>query len=154
MTLLGAYTPPSDALVPAPFPHPSVDRHLNRPCYSAAPLSNITRALVFHKEGARTCRGILFHYANGAKRAVGECRVGVDPSISFAAPARICVSEVVDTLVMIGAAGELPLHGTMVRFSAGKDHGHEGEGWVCSEMRGEVRFWFTVEETMVLVHEE
>lgn len=153
-TRLGAYTPPSDVPAPEPFPYPTIQRHFNGPCYSEAPLSNVIRALVFHEEGTQNCRGILFHYANGGKRAVGECRVGVYPSISFPAPARICLADVADTRLVIKHEREPPLHGAMVRFSAGKDHGHGEEGWVCYEMRGEMRFWFTSEETKVVVCEE
>lgn len=153
-TRLGAYTPPSDAPAPAPFSYPTIQQHFNAPCYSEAPLSNVIRALVFHEEGAQNCRGILFYYANGGKRAVGECRVGVLPSIAFPAPERICLADVADTRLVIRHERERSLHGTMVLFSAGKDHGHGKEDWACYKMRGEVRFWFTSEETKVVVHEE
>lgn len=67
---------------------------------------------------------ILIHYANGAKQAVGECRVGVDPSTSFVSPARICRADVDDIRVLIGYAGASSLYGTMVRSSGEEDHGH------------------------------
>ncbi|EGS22917.1 uncharacterized protein CTHT_0013950 [Thermochaetoides thermophila DSM 1495] len=81
--LLGAYIPPQRSAMPSPRPFPIPDRiqvyFRSKPFYSWAPLINVSSAQVFHDPVTMTCRGILLHYHNGGARALGQCRVGVDP---------------------------------------------------------------------------
>lgn len=79
---------------------------------------------------------ILLNYANGAKKAFGECRVGVDPSTLFVSPARTCHADVDDVCVLIGYVGESSLYGTMVRSSGEKDHGDHRVAMRCAGRRG------------------
>lgn len=60
--------------------------------FSAAPLDNITCAKVFYQQGREYSRGLLLKYQNGAQRALGHCRVGVDPYQRYDAPRTLCTS--------------------------------------------------------------
>lgn len=57
-----------------------VERKMLRdPYYSSAPLAGVVKATVFLADAKYPyCRGIMFTYANGSRRTVGECRVCVD----------------------------------------------------------------------------
>ncbi|KAB5584727.1 hypothetical protein GE09DRAFT_202 [Coniochaeta sp. 2T2.1] len=55
-----------------------------------APLSNVIRASKFTDARKGYCRGLLFHYSNGGQRALGQCRLGVDPMSEFRNPATLC----------------------------------------------------------------
>ncbi|CAI4215870.1 unnamed protein product, partial [Parascedosporium putredinis] len=57
---------------------------------SCAPLRDVLSALVFSDQSAGFCRGILFHYRNGGSRAVGQCRLHVDPVESVVLPVQLC----------------------------------------------------------------
>ena len=59
--------------------------------YSFAPLGNVARVEVFHQEGSPYSRGLLFVYYDGSQRAVGHCRVGVDPCETYETPRTLCV---------------------------------------------------------------
>lgn len=121
--------------------------------YSSAPLANVVSAEVFYRINdiisddnnnnaengdsnpvfAKRFPGILFRYHDGSCRAVGQVRVGVDPSWTFVKPTHIVVEE------------SFGLHGVMFL--------PEPEGVNCkrhlsamwtktSPMTGEIRWWF------------
>lgn len=54
--------------------------------FSSAPLEGVICAKVFYRECAKVRTGVLLEYANGAKRALGECRLAHDPYIETRNP--------------------------------------------------------------------
>jgi hypothetical protein len=100
--------------------------------YSSAPLSNVIRAQIFYKSGrVSACRGILLEYRDGSKRALGQCKLGVDPSKECMDPTQLCYNNLRKNTVQ-------------VKISNGTSHPrHEETGWTCCSMRGVLEFWFS-----------
>lgn len=100
--------------------------------YSSAPLSDVIRAQVFYERGrASVCRGIVLEYSNGSKRALGQCKLGVDQIEECMEPAQICYYS----------PGK---NSVQVKVSNGSLHAGHGEaGWTCCLMRGVLEFWFS-----------
>nr|RBQ95628.1 hypothetical protein FVER53263_20159 [Fusarium verticillioides] len=64
--------------------------------YFEAPAKDIVHVGVYYEEASGYCRGLLLEYANGAQRALGQCRVGVDPFKSYDKPNWLCYSHSFD----------------------------------------------------------
>ncbi|TQV91758.1 hypothetical protein IF1G_09343 [Cordyceps javanica] len=72
---------------------PTEQERLDRPyrplryeIYSTARLEMVRLAEVYTDPKTQCCRGIMFYYNCGKRRAVGECRIGVDNVRSCASP--------------------------------------------------------------------
>jgi hypothetical protein len=133
-------TPFSQPLIDdAPFPHAY---------FSLAPLERVNRVRVFNNELTGFCVGILFHYHNGAQRALGQCRIGIDPFKDCEKPSRICLHR-----CTYGRPGTpARLQATMVKSTSGQKHDHdEQQDWTCFQMQGRLEFWFSCEETNLAV---
>lgn len=101
--------------------------------YSSAPLTDVIRTQVFHEEEGSRCRGILLEYRNGSKRALGQCKVGVDQNQECTEPACICYRN------SFGNGQQ----SVQVHISKERSHRHEEEDWICCNMRGVLEFWFS-----------
>ncbi|PHH51363.1 hypothetical protein CFIMG_005829RAa [Ceratocystis fimbriata CBS 114723] len=115
--------------------------------FSLAPLENVNRASIFSKKENGACMGILLQYQNGARRSLGQCRLGIDHVQHYANPMFICLSP----RVYIQPRSVLLLHATLVNFMYTQEHEHSEQGWTCCEMKGELEFWFSAEETKLRV---
>lgn len=84
--------PPLSQPLPAPFrlEDPGCWPVSANGYFSWAPLSNVSSTLAFYDANTGFCRGILFHYQNGGCRAVGQCRLGVDPAEAVVRPVQFC----------------------------------------------------------------
>lgn len=134
----------------SPFIHPwTDDSPFPDANYSAAPLENVTYIHIFHNGESGLCRGMLLGYQNGARRVVGECRVGVDPVEICASPAAICFIRT--TYFRPGTRVERRALRVKVATLATSDHSHGQDGWVCHRMRGNLEFWFTAEQSSMNV---
>jgi hypothetical protein len=79
---------------PESYPLPSKHEYLE---YSEAPLENVRRARVYYRNASDeddhhppgSTVGLLLFYRNGGQRALGDCRIGLDPFVTFDGPARI-----------------------------------------------------------------
>ena len=56
-------------------------------------VSGVLSARAFYDGDNGLCRGILLCYENGGERAVGQCRIHVDRSLSVLRPTRVCVRD-------------------------------------------------------------
>jgi hypothetical protein len=102
--------------------------------YSSAPLSNVIRAQVFFFETGRAsaCQGIVLEYRDGSKRALGQCRLGIDVSEECADPTQLCYNNLSKNTVLVKF------------YSNGSAHPrHEESGWTCCSMRGVLEFWYS-----------
>lgn len=54
--------------------------------FSSASLEGILNVHVFHIEWRKLCKGILIEYENGSRRALGQCRLGLDEVQSWHKP--------------------------------------------------------------------
>ncbi len=79
------WTPPEPPRLPQPSGSPIGDIAY----FSWAPLSDVSSAEVFYDKRDGACRGILFRCQHGGARAVGQCRIHVDPSRTVVRPARL-----------------------------------------------------------------
>ncbi|KFA45817.1 hypothetical protein S40293_08974 [Stachybotrys chartarum IBT 40293] len=110
--------------------------------YSRASLSEVVRAQVFLHGESRSCAGVLFTYKNGAQRAVGQCRIGLDRSRIYEHPKQMGL-----TLDMEISLGRPP--GMLVMFD-GRYCSHDGplhvtdpdgSRWTQCPMSGELICW-------------
>lgn len=83
----------------------------------------MVRATVFRSEHGPST-GMVFDYENGARRAVGQCRLGVDAATAFDAPSRICFRTWLCVHPSYG--NKARNRGTTVTFSSGDGCGHAG----------------------------
>ncbi|KAF5609154.1 uncharacterized protein FSUBG_4164 [Fusarium subglutinans] len=61
-----------------------------------ASAKDVVHVDVYYEEASGYCRGLLLEYANGAQRALGQCRVGIDPFKSCDKPKWLCYSHSFD----------------------------------------------------------
>ncbi|KAI1416945.1 hypothetical protein F5Y13DRAFT_102682 [Hypoxylon sp. FL1857] len=101
--------------------------------FSSASLQNTIRVQVFADEHGY-CRGILLDYSNGARRALGQCRVGVDLAKCYTAPSYVCFRNVYFRW------GTLLRKAVMVEGTGTGGHHHTEEGWICCK-DCELAFW-------------
>lgn len=116
--------------------------------YSFARLDHIDRVQLFYNAPTMYCYGILLEYENGAQRALGQCRLQVDPSRTYTKPSLLCFVN----LVCKGKVDEEDdLEVVKMQFDDGAEHGHQQENWACFEMVGTLHFWFRGPQSRVHV---
>lgn len=149
VSVIGAYpTREEDNSPMTPFSHPLIDDPpFPNACFSLAPLASVERLSIFNHPRTGLCMGILLQYENGAQRSLGQCRLGVDPVQNYVKPAHICLHP--QDYVRSGTS--IRGQATMVRATSGREHHHNGQGWMCFEMQDELEFWFSCEETKLTV---
>lgn len=149
LSIIGIYSGAVRKLGIAPFPHPGPgDPSFQGAHFSTAQLENVAQAHIFYGGENGICRGVLLEYENGGQRALGQCRLNVDRVNSCTKPARICFFRT----SYFRARTEIQLKAIKVEFLPKfEQHHHVEEGWICSEMAGELDFWFSHEESDVSV---
>ncbi|KAL7822694.1 hypothetical protein V8C26DRAFT_425659 [Trichoderma gracile] len=150
-------------------PNPVSNRAIVEEVYfSWAPLEGVASTVVFRDQVTGSCRGILFHYVNGGSRAIGECRLQVDPAERFDKPSLLCV-EIEACRARWNRAQVVYRPRVAFQQSPDQEHQHEhkskalvlgeashGQEWKCFPMRGDAKFWFTTESSWlsVVIQEE
>lgn len=120
---------------------PMKDPPFKYACFSSASLENVIQAAVFYDGTTRHCKGIIIDYCNGTRRALGQCRLGLDrvqrcnhPSHLFYAPTTYHdVSGHELLAVNVAFATEFEYE----QRAANTLH------WVDCKMEGILHFWFT-----------
>lgn len=109
--------------------------------FSSAPLSGISLAEVFQRGRDNHSRGIVLTYQNGAQRALGDCRLGVDPSRRYINPVFMCAAPESQPDPIF----DWSYRYVSVEFHGEGTHEHSEAGWECFklEMDGTLNFWFT-----------
>ena len=142
--------PNIDPLTTQPFrlPTPSSSPIGDKAYFSWASLSRVSTAMVFYDDSTRACKGILLHYKNGGARAVGQCRLQLDPAEEIAHPTQFCFKTDISTLRF-----NRKLYAVRVKFKQDPlDHStSEVEGWASHRMEGILKFWFSPESCFVVV---
>lgn len=122
----------SHYVLPSPPIAPIIPRLNGQTAYwSAAPLENVSSAVIFYDPSNLNCRGILFHYLDGACRAIGQCRLHVDPTVVVVKPPSFCFRA---------EAPSTSSTGVEVTFRHDDQH-DDSEEWKCYPMQGYVDFW-------------
>lgn len=111
--------------------------------FSYACLHRAHQIRVFIVPDTLFCRGLIICSVDG-QRALGQCRVGIDPVKELINPLRFCFKNT----TYWQADLERELSCVQVECcSSVKNHVHEDMGWTCCRMSGDLIFWFTEEET-------
>lgn len=141
---LDEYVTPPFAVPPLP---PTLDDTL---CFSCAPLENVTSAQIFNHVETRQCHGILLEYNNGGRRAVGQCRMGLD---SFTETLKPNLFTYVDDIYEVPNTSAA-FHGIRAAFFNGEggDTETEARGWTKVPMKGSMRMWFNTSVTRLQIH--
>lgn len=148
-TLFGAY--PGDQEINSEFSPPWPSGSISEvpgTAFSSAPLRDVTRIQVFFDEQNRICRAILLDYQNGAQRAVGNCRLGVDPVKTYPSPRRVCFYHP-SGLSMNGHLH--PVFSREVESGSSSSHSHDEDGWVCAAMEGNLECWSMDLESLIRI---
>lgn len=117
----------------------SDDRRRGLIYFSSTCLKGATAIRVFHVPTTNICRGLLLEYEGGARRALGECRLGVDPAQDFVGMKKLCF---VNTKYQeLGSTSAIDV--VIVECHEHADHTHQDIGWTCCDMRGCVKVWFS-----------
>ncbi|KAI5924935.1 hypothetical protein F4810DRAFT_700405 [Camillea tinctor] len=136
--------PPKPISVPKAGQHP-----LGESAYfSWAPLKDISSVEVFYDESGERCRGIMFHYLNGGRRAVGQCRLHVDHVKQFFQPQGLCFR--VDTHTSPPNRVNYIVVTYTVEISF-EDTKRGTEGWSYRPLDGILKFWFTDASSFITV---
>lgn len=119
--------------------------------FSSAPLGNVAHAEVFHQEGSPYSRGLRFVYYDGSQRALGDCRMGVDPCETYKTPRTLCVFSTSDWETHVVRQ----LWRVQVHFTSEPLDDDDEEIIDCSfhEMKGTLRFWFDHEQSHIEIAE-
>lgn len=139
--ILGCYSDHATE-VPWSFPSPNSTATTNadpKLYFSSASLANVASTETFHDPEEGSCKGIIIRYEDGVERALGQCRIGVDPSTVCIDPKQIWYKGVIP-----------PENGfrAKVEFSP-LMNGPSKEGWQRAGMGLELHCWFD-EDTMIV----
>ncbi|POR32421.1 Uncharacterized protein TPAR_07376 [Tolypocladium paradoxum] len=109
------------------------------PSFSSASLERASRIQIFYISETAICRGIIIQYEDGLRRALGQCRLGIDPVQEFAMPTHLCFSNATFRQPRM----DEELRGvSVVSTTAKRIHDHKGPCWTCCEMTGFLNFYF------------
>lgn len=149
----------------APYRHPGKAEPLFPGWQSSwAPLENVAVVrMFFGGDDDLLCKNLLFIYANGAERALGQCRLQVDEYREYLNPSRFCsLRTKVSTQRSEGMGGvdedeDDGCWGLQIVF-ADDNHdtstcSHEKGEWECFSMVGTLYLFFNVEEVAITVAE-
>lgn len=115
--------------------------------HSQAGLDHVHRVKLFYDVSTTFCQGILLEYDDGAQRALGQCRLRVDPSWTYAKPSFICFSN----RAVKDSDDDGDIRAVEIRFGEGSEHTHRREGWEYFQMVGTLHFLFASFQARVYV---
>ncbi|PON29443.1 hypothetical protein TGAM01_v201692 [Trichoderma gamsii] len=117
--------------------------------FSSAPLEGILNAHVFTVGWKKLCKGILIEYENGSKRALGQCRLGLDEVQSWHKPLSMhYVPEEYGRTVGDLINESRTSRSAQVAFDCESSHVTEDGSLEENyhELKGCLNFWFTYHE--------
>lgn len=130
----------------APFPQANL---------STAPLKDVTRMQVLEDGETGFCNGLMLDYANGARRALGSCRLGVDSVKTYEKPLRVSYAAVRYEPRLSSAKARTGPDGKLqaVRVEGDCDGGLAGDGvvWASVVMEGVMEFWSSEAEAVIRI---
>lgn len=132
---------------------PGGEPPFKRAYFSSAPLEGVTRVHTFEDKDDKFCQGIILEYANGAQRALGQCRFGLDPVSTVTNPSEICLAEYEYHPNGPVQPRQLPTR-MRVRFFSDDDYKrhktHDGKTiWKSFPVKGAIELWFHGVRTIV-----
>jgi hypothetical protein len=124
-----------DGILEEPWYHPPAHDSARYHMHSHTPLENIRQVRVFYR-GNGSCKGMLVDYDDGGQRAVGQCRLHVDPSDTFKRPSRIAFLNFAD----IPNSSTKEVYVLLDELPPADDP--QLKDWQYYEMTGTLDFWF------------
>ncbi|KAI1502077.1 hypothetical protein F5X99DRAFT_380534 [Biscogniauxia marginata] len=125
----------------------AVQRPLGENAYfSWALLKGVSSAQVFYDENRKYCKGIIFHYRNGGCRAVGQCRLHVDPTERVFQPQGLCFR-----IVAGSSRHNRATYTVKINFGDKISDRHGVEGWCYRPLGGVLNFWFTHDSSFIAI---
>ncbi|KAL2018189.1 hypothetical protein VTK56DRAFT_1162 [Thermocarpiscus australiensis] len=119
--------------------------------FSYAPLENVQKVRAFYSEGGIRCKGMLIEYANGGQRAVGQCRLLVDPCKVYRRPSSISFQKTWrHEPASPDWVAEVSYH-RGVQFDVASQNGFSSSSWAHFAMAGTLRFWFTASSAFMSI---
>ncbi|KPM41177.1 hypothetical protein AK830_g5399 [Neonectria ditissima] len=118
--------------------------------FSAAPLQDVTRMQIFEDKDGGFCRGILFDYADGAQRTVGQCKFGVDTINLVTNPSHFCIRSF-DSLSQGYYRRGAERTKVVASSSSSHSHGARSIDWKCFTFSGVMEFLFTNDESSIKI---
>lgn len=119
--------------------------------HSVARLEGLVRVSIYQSRDSGFCAGLLMEYEDGAQRALGSCRLGVDPVTTCSQPTHVCFSSTTLT--------DPDITYPVARVEAltqeeGKDHTHP-KGWTCCAVSwgGSLEVWFSYRVFKISFHD-
>jgi hypothetical protein len=129
---------------------PATIQSLPQAFYSSASLEGILNVDVFTNEYKSICRGILIEYEDGSKRALGQCRLGLDTVQSWHKPLSFFyVATAYERNVPSLVREYEESRCVKVAFDSESSHISEDGSLEANyyEMKGYINFWFTQHDT-------
>ena len=115
---------------------------------SAIELSDV-RTMHAFLDKENLCVGIVCEYATGARRALGECRVGVGEFVTYERPSRFCFEDTFSETKTPEVT--VKRHASRVECrELCEPHEHAAGDWHCHLMTGHIGMWFDHESTRVV----
>lgn len=114
-------------------------------CLSMASLGDVQSVEVFYDRDNRYCKGMLLYYQNGGCRAVGQCRVDMDPLKQFWQPSQICFR-----MDSVPGKGRGVLYNVQVNWRT-DSHTHGEQGWNCKPLEGVLVFWYAHNSSFITI---
>ncbi|CAH0020516.1 unnamed protein product [Clonostachys rhizophaga] len=150
ITVFGAFAPEKDDSVPSFLSAPPSNIPSGPALFSSVSLESVTCIEIFEGIKTGTPAGILFHYENGAQRAVGNCRIGLDSVQTYIKPTRLCwqsISKRPNSMRAIYKldSGDYSKHQHCTHLT-------QNDIWVCNALEGTMEFWFSQEDSSILIH--
>jgi hypothetical protein len=107
------------------------------PCFSSAPLAFVCYVWIYRDSGSGSAKGFIIFYRGGAQRALGSCRVGIDPVDKCETLADIRFRS---SATILESGTELP--GVDVQICAASDNDEDDAGWTRLKEGMTLEMWF------------
>jgi hypothetical protein len=107
---------------------------LRHPIMTCVPLEDAASINVFTCPKTGTYKGIVLEYKNGAQRAIGLCRIGIDSVTTYHKPMNICCYKDWELAERPEFCQTTKLEITV----QGNTHDHDQSHWTCSSLDGDI----------------
>ncbi|CAG9936468.1 unnamed protein product [Clonostachys rosea f. rosea IK726] len=151
ITVFGAFAPERDDSVLGFLDAPPSNIPSGPALFSSVSLESVACIEIFEGIKTGTPAGILFHYENGAQRAVGNCRIGLDSVQTYIKPTRLCWQSISKLPNSMRAIYKLDSGNCSTKHQH-RTHLTQSDIWVCMALGGTKEFWFSQEDSSILIH--
>jgi hypothetical protein len=113
---------------------------------STAKMSNFRWIRIFYDAFDGFCRGMILKYRDGAERALGQCRIGVDPCRTYLRPLWMCYLRTTS----LDEGSQAQLRVVRAECSDEVNHRHYDDKWRCrvvGPLGSIIQFQFSNRET-------